>query len=131
VPRLDAARIGVWRDLRVTVDDISRRVDRDLRDEWDISLAWFDVLASLQRSGGTARPLELAADLRIPPSSISRRLDRLEEEGWIARHHAEGRADRPAERRPEARSEEVLKGFMDRINDVVCLLNARLNRFTG
>lgn len=47
-----------------------------------------------------------AADLRIPPSSISRRLDRLEEEGWIARHHAEGRADRPAERRPEARSED-------------------------
>lgn len=99
MPRLDAARIGVWRDLRVTVDDIARRVDRDLRDEWDISLAWFDVLASLQRLGGTARPLDLAADLRIPPSSISRRLDRLEEEGWIARHHSEDRAaDRPDNR---------------------------------
>jgi DNA-binding MarR family transcriptional regulator len=84
--RLDATRIAAWRDMRVTVDDIERRVDRDLRDEWDISLAWFDVLASLQRLGGTARPLDVAADLGIPASSISRRLDRLEEEGWIARH---------------------------------------------
>ena len=99
MPRLDAARIGVWRDLRTTVDDIARRVDRDLRDEWDISLAWFDVLASLQRLGGNARPLDLAADLRIPASSISRRLDRLEEEGWIARHHHDERPeDRPGDR---------------------------------
>jgi DNA-binding MarR family transcriptional regulator len=28
----------------------------------------------------------VAADLRLPPSSLSRRLDRLQEEGWIARH---------------------------------------------
>jgi DNA-binding MarR family transcriptional regulator len=86
VARLDATRIGVWRDLRLTVDEITRRVDHDLRDEWDISLAWFDVLSSLQRLGGRARPLDIAADLRIPGSSISRRLDRLAEEGWIARH---------------------------------------------
>jgi DNA-binding MarR family transcriptional regulator len=90
VPRLDATRIGVWRDLRLTVDAIARRIDDDLRAEWDISLGWFDVLSSLQRFGGRARPLDVAADLRLPASSISRRLDRLEEEGWIARHrHAE------------------------------------------
>lgn len=89
MPRLDATRIGVWRDLRVTVDDITRRLDVELRDEWDISLAWFDVLAALQRLGGTARPLDVAAELRVPASSISRRLDRLEEEGWIARHRRE------------------------------------------
>jgi DNA-binding MarR family transcriptional regulator len=86
VPRLDSTRLSVWRDLRVTVDGISRRIDADLREEWDISLAWFDVLASLQRLGGTARPLDLAADLGVPASSISRRLDRLAEEGWVARH---------------------------------------------
>lgn len=97
--RLDATRIGVWRDLRVTVDDIERRVDRDLRDEWDISLAWFDVLASLQRLGGTARPLDVAADLGIPASSISRRLDRLEEEGWIARHRPGREAQQRAQHR--------------------------------
>ena len=90
MPRLDATRIGVWRDLRVTIEDIARRVDEVLRDEWDISLGWFDVLASLQRLGGVARPLDIAADLRVPASSISRRLDRLEEEGWIARHRGTG-----------------------------------------
>ncbi|MDX2380304.1 MAG: MarR family transcriptional regulator [Acidimicrobiia bacterium] len=88
MPRLDATRIGVWRDLRITIDDLARRVDGDLRAEWDISLAWFDVLASLQRFGGSARPLDLAADLRIPASSISRQLDRLEEEGWVARNRS-------------------------------------------
>jgi DNA-binding MarR family transcriptional regulator len=35
---------------------------------------------------GRARPLDVAADLRLPPSSVSRRLDRLQEEGWVARH---------------------------------------------
>lgn len=84
--RLDAARVGVWRGMQALVGEIERNIDDELRAEWDISLGWFDVLASLQRLGGTARPLDVAADLRLPPSSVSRRLDRLEEEGWIARH---------------------------------------------
>jgi DNA-binding MarR family transcriptional regulator len=53
--------------------------------DWDVPLGWFDVLAALARAGGSARPSELAADLRIVRSSLSRRLDRLEEEGWVAR----------------------------------------------
>ena len=56
-----------------------------MRADWDIALGWFDVLTALQRLGGVARPLDVAAKLRVPASSISRRLDRLEEEGWIAR----------------------------------------------
>lgn len=84
--RLDAARIGVWRGLQAMVGQIERDLDDELRAEWDISLGWFDVLASLQRLGGRARPLDVSSDLRLPPSSVSRRLDRLEEEGWVARH---------------------------------------------
>ena len=53
--------------------------------EWDVPLGWFDVLAGLQRLGGTARPSDLADELRLVRSSLSRRLDRLEEEGWVAR----------------------------------------------
>ena len=48
------------------------------------------------RSSGSevgARPLDVAADLRLPPSSLSRRLDRLQEEGWIARHREMPGAD--------------------------------------
>tara|TARA_B110000238_G_C16102697_1_gene428944 strand:+ start:929 stop:1372 length:444 start_codon:yes stop_codon:yes gene_type:complete len=72
--------------MQALVGEIERNIDDELRAEWDISLGWFDVLASLQRLGGRARPLDVSSDMRLPPSSVSRRLDRLEEEGWIARH---------------------------------------------
>jgi DNA-binding MarR family transcriptional regulator len=84
--RLDAHRVGAWRRLQAVVGEIERAIDEELRAEWDIALGWFDVLASLQRLGGVARPLDVADDLRLPASSVSRRLDRLEEEGWVARH---------------------------------------------
>jgi DNA-binding MarR family transcriptional regulator len=86
MPRLDAARLGAWRDLTTLLAELARGVDDDLLLEWTIPLGWFDVLAALQRLGGRARPVEVAAELRLPPSSLSRRLDRLEEEGWVARH---------------------------------------------
>ncbi|WP_051062734.1 MarR family winged helix-turn-helix transcriptional regulator [Ilumatobacter nonamiensis] len=86
MPRLDNVRVGVWRDLQSLVGALERSIDDELRAEWDITIGWFDVLTTLQRLGGFARPLDIAADLRLPASSISRRLDRLEEEGWIKRH---------------------------------------------
>ncbi len=96
MPRLDASRIAAWRRLCGVVADIERGIDDDLRAEWDIALGWFEVLASLQRSGGWARPNDIAADLRLPASSVSRRLDRLEEEGWIARHRSADADDQRA-----------------------------------
>lgn len=74
---------------------IERAIDDALRAEWDIPLGWYDVLSALQALGGTARPQAVADALRLPPSSLSRRMDRLEEEGWIARRRAE-RDDRRA-----------------------------------
>ncbi len=65
--------------------ELTRRVDEELTAEWEVPLGWFDVLAALARVGGTARPSDLAVDLRLVRSSLSRRLDRLEEEGWVAR----------------------------------------------
>lgn len=91
--RLNSVRIGAWRGLQAVVGEMERSIDDELRAEWDISLGWFDVLASLQRLGGRARPLDVAADLRLPASSVSRRLDRLEEEGWVARHRHVDAAD--------------------------------------
>jgi len=88
VPRLDATRLAAWRELQSVAAELERLIDADVREEWDIALGWFDVLAALQRCGGLARPSVLAAELRIVPSSLSRRLDRLEEEGWVKRHAA-------------------------------------------
>jgi DNA-binding MarR family transcriptional regulator len=86
MPRLDAARVGAWRDLQSIVSEIERRIDDDLRAEWAVPLGWFDVLAALRQLDGRARPQDVAAAMRIPASSLSRRLDRLEEEGWVRRH---------------------------------------------
>lgn len=86
MPRLDAARLAAWRDLQRVVLEINRLVDDDLRREWAVPLGSFEVLAALRELEGRARPQDVAAWMRIPPSSLSRRLDRLEEEGWIARH---------------------------------------------
>ena len=72
---------GVWRCVQAIVSQIERGIDDELRADWDIPLGGYDVLASLQRLGGRARPLDVANDLRLPPSSLSRRFDRLEEEG--------------------------------------------------
>ncbi|HEY5663757.1 MAG TPA: MarR family transcriptional regulator [Ilumatobacter sp.] len=87
MPRLDAARVVAWRELHSVVTAVARGVDEDLRLEWAVPLGWFEVLAALRDLGGRARPQQIAAGLRIPPSSLSRRLDRLEEEGWVARRH--------------------------------------------
>lgn len=86
MPRLDATRLAAWRDLQRVVLEINRSIDDDLRREWAVPLGSFEVLAALRELDGLARPQDVAAWMRIPPSSLSRRLDRLEEEGWIARH---------------------------------------------
>ena len=73
-----------WRDLQSVAAELERVIDDELTAEWDVPLGWFDVLAALQRLGGSARPSDLAVELRLVRSSLSRRLDRLEEEGWVA-----------------------------------------------
>ena len=96
MPRLDATRVGAWRGIQATVGELERVVDEHLRDEWAVPLGWFDVLAALARLGGRVRPQDLATELRLPASSLSRRIDRLEEEGWVKRHRNVADDDRRA-----------------------------------
>lgn len=86
MPRLDATRLRAWRELYSIVGDRARRIDDDLRREWAVPLGSFEVLAALRDLGARARPQDVATAMRIPASSLSRRIDRLEEEGWVARH---------------------------------------------
>ena len=96
MPRLDAARLAAWRELQPIVASIQREIDDDLRREWAVPLGSFEVLAGLRDLGGKARPLAIADHLRIPKSSLTRRLNRLAEEGWIERHHDVDPADHRA-----------------------------------
>jgi DNA-binding MarR family transcriptional regulator len=96
MPRLDAERIGLLRSLTTTTTAISRLIDADLMNDFDLPLAWFDVMASLQRAGGSMRVSELRTSLDEVPSSLSRRLDRMEEHGWVAREATPTDQDRRA-----------------------------------
>lgn len=94
--RLDASRVAAWRELQSISAAIERRIDAELVAEWQVPLASFDVLAALAGVQGRARPSELAEVLRLSPSSLSRRIDRLEEEAWVARVRPPAPADHRA-----------------------------------
>ena len=85
MPRLDAGRVATWRAFGVVAAEMQRRVDAGLVEDYQLPLVWFEILAALQAGGGSMRVGELCEVLREVPSSLSRRLDRLEEEGFVER----------------------------------------------
>ncbi|MFN8021146.1 MAG: MarR family transcriptional regulator [Acidimicrobiales bacterium] len=96
MPRLDAERIALLRELCAATNGIQRRIDADLVEEFDIPLAWFEVMAALQRAGGSLRVSELCHELDDVASSLSRRLDRMEQEGHVVRESTPVEGDRRA-----------------------------------
>ncbi|MEK7425766.1 MAG: MarR family transcriptional regulator [Actinomycetota bacterium] len=96
MPRLDAERIGLLRSLTVTVTAIRRQIEADLMAEYELPLSWFEVMSALQRQGGTMRVHDVCNSLDEVASSLSRRLDRMEEEGYVSREPAPTPADRRA-----------------------------------
>jgi DNA-binding MarR family transcriptional regulator len=85
MPRLDAGRVAAWRTFGVVVADVQRKVEAGLVDDYDLPLAWFEILAALQAAGGSMRVGELCESPHELPSSLSRRLDRLEEHAFVSR----------------------------------------------
>jgi DNA-binding MarR family transcriptional regulator len=96
VPRLDAERVALFRAFGIASRAIDRRIDAQLVEEFGLSLDWFDVMTALQRAGGAMRVSELRTVLDDHPSSLSRRLDRMEEEGWLQRRATPTDDDRRA-----------------------------------
>jgi DNA-binding MarR family transcriptional regulator len=85
MPRLDAERLETWRALMAATARLERAVERELLDEFAMPLGWFEALGALQRAGAPMRVNELTEELAAVHSSLVRRLDRLEERGWIER----------------------------------------------
>ena len=85
MPRLDAERVALLRALTSATTAVTRQIDAELTTEFGLPLAWFEVMAALQRAGGTLRVSELRAALDEIASSLSRRLDRMEEERYVVR----------------------------------------------
>jgi DNA-binding MarR family transcriptional regulator len=96
MPRLDAERIALWRHLCTSTATLQRRMDRQLTDEHNLPLAWFECLGVVRNAGGSIRVSALCDALAEVPSSLSRRLDRMEEEGLVQRRPAPQPADKRA-----------------------------------
>ncbi len=58
----------------------------------DLANGDFDVLAALRRTGApfTARPVDLSRSLLVTTGAITKRLDRLEAQGYVERESADG-----------------------------------------
>jgi DNA-binding MarR family transcriptional regulator len=85
MPRLDAERIALWRQLCTSSIALQRRIDEQLVEDHDLPLAWFDCLTAIRAAAGMMRVHELCEALDEIPSSLSRRLDRMEDEGFVRR----------------------------------------------
>ena len=96
MPRLDAERIALFRSWTTTTAAILRQIDAALVEEYELPLVWFDVMSALQRAGGSLRVNELRHTLGEVPSSLSRRLDRMEEHGHVQREATPTEHDRRA-----------------------------------
>jgi DNA-binding MarR family transcriptional regulator len=85
-PDLDTSPIGVIG----RISRLSREIERRLEPVYAASglePGWYDVLATLRRSGPPyrLRPTDFAATLMLTTSGTTKRLDRLEAAGHIAR----------------------------------------------
>ena len=81
--------LDAWRCLLRAHAALMRRLDSDLRDATGLGLGDFDVLAQLALAGGELRMTELAARALSSRSGMTRRVDRLVEQGLIRRDGAD------------------------------------------
>src|SRR2546422_506988 len=75
-----------WQALLHAHEQITRRLDSELREEHDLGLSDYDVL--LRLAGAPERSLrmtELAQRIMFSPSGLTRVVDRLAEEGLVVR----------------------------------------------
>jgi DNA-binding MarR family transcriptional regulator len=96
MPRLDAERIALWRQFCTSSSSLQRRIDQQLVDEHHLPLVWFECLSAIRDAGGEMRVHSLCETLDDVPSSLSRRLDRMEEDGLVKRVHPRASDDRRA-----------------------------------
>lgn len=85
MPRLDAERVSLWRTFQLAAEAVSRSIELEMADEFQLSLPQFDLLAVLAQNNDELRVKELCEQLRAVPSSLSRRIDSLVERGLVTR----------------------------------------------
>ena len=85
-PDLDVSPIGVIGRISRLARELEQRLEPVYR-EHGLEPGWYDVLATLRRAGPPyrLRPTEFTTTLMLTSSGTTKRLDRLEQAGLIAR----------------------------------------------
>jgi DNA-binding MarR family transcriptional regulator len=85
-PELDPSPIGVVGRISRLARELEQRLEPVYR-EHGLETGWYDVLATLRRAGPPyrLRPTEFTSALMLTSSGTTKRLDRLEAAGLIAR----------------------------------------------
>jgi DNA-binding MarR family transcriptional regulator len=83
---LDDAALEAWRAFLTAHAHVTRRISRDLVDAGLPDLSWYDLLWALRRSPRRAlRVNELAREVVLSPTAMSRFVDRAEAAGYVRR----------------------------------------------
>jgi len=77
--------LGAWRALLKAHATLMRQLATDLQTKTGLSLGDFDVLGQLADAGGSLRMTELADRTLSSRSGMTRRIDRMVEEGLVRR----------------------------------------------
>lgn len=88
----DRRGFTAWQSLLRAHASLMRELGTDLITKTDLSLGDFDVLAQLALAGGQLRMTDLAAKAFSSRSSMTRRIDRLVDEGLVRRVTADADA---------------------------------------
>ncbi len=86
---LDEAGLAAWEAFVFAHAAAVGQIERELSREKIVSLAWYDVLVALTNApGGRLRLNELAGQVALSRSGLSRLIDRIEKAGLICREPA-------------------------------------------
>jgi DNA-binding MarR family transcriptional regulator len=87
--RPDKTTIEAWARLIRAQQLLLEKVEADLKRAGLPSLRWYDVLLELRRAPDGLRQYEIGEAVLLNKYNVSRLLDRLEQEGLIARYACE------------------------------------------
>jgi DNA-binding MarR family transcriptional regulator len=86
MPELDDETLGVWRAFLNAHARVTREIGRDLAAAGLPDLTWYDLLWTLyRRPRRSARVNELAREVVLHPTAMSRFVDRVEKAGYVRR----------------------------------------------
>jgi DNA-binding MarR family transcriptional regulator len=119
--------VGAWRALLQAHATLMRQLATDLVQKTGLTLGDFDVLAQLAAAGGELRMTELATRAYSSRSGMTRRIDRLVEEGLVWRANADADARGVVVALTDAGVARLTETAPVHLRGVANLFGARLN----